>query len=294
MTTANQLALQLSDRIVRHCIERGIAKGERLTERKLAAEFDVSRSPIRAALKVLEERGVVTRDGAAYVVALEPEALAGLTFDVPPAAAEDLYVRILRDRFAQRLPEHVSEADLMRDYEVTRSTLIKALMRLNQEGYIGRSPGRGWTFHQTLASVEAYRASYEFRLAIEPAALNSPNYAVDRSRVEQLLARHRALKDAGWSGVNSLEWFALDAELHELLVSFSGNEFFIQAMRSQNQLRRVVEIESFYAEERLRESFDEHIAILEALLKDDREWAATLLTRHLTLAAASTEVFPQH
>ena len=291
MTRANELALQLSERILRHCHEQALAKGERLTERKLAEEFDVSRSPIRSALRVLEDRGLIARSAGGYTLAVDAETLGTLSFGAPPNAAEDLYVRVLRDRFAGHLGEHVSEADLIRRYDVTRGTLNKALMRLNQEGYLTRSPGRGWTFAPTLASVEAYRESYEFRLAIEPAALNSPNYRVDKSKVEQLLARHHALLEGGPSKVSSVEWFAIDAELHEMLVGFSGNQFFIQAMRTQNQLRRVVEIESFYADERVRDSFDEHVSILNALLADDRTWAATLLTRHLKLASESTEVF---
>lgn len=291
MIQANQLALELSEKIVHLCRERELETGDRLAERKLATAFGVSRSPIRAALKVLEERGIVRLEERAYRLAASPTELSELSLDVPPAAAEELYVRIVRDRFAGHLSEQVSEADLLRTYGVTRGTLQKTLMRLNQDGHISRSPGRGWAFHETLGSVEAYRASYEYRLAIEPAALQSPNYAVDRPRVEALLNRHLDILGSDVAGISAAQWFSLDAELHEMLASFSGNEFFLQGVRSQNRLRRTVEIESFYANERVRDSFEEHIAILQALLKDDRTWAATLLTRHLQLASESIEVF---
>jgi DNA-binding GntR family transcriptional regulator len=291
MIQANQLALELSEKIVQLCLDRELETGARLAERKLATAFGVSRSPIRAALKVLEDRGVVRREKRGYVLAAGHGELSELSLDVPPAAAEELYVRIVRDRFAGRHPEQVSEADLLRTYGVTRGTLQKTLMRLNQDGHISRSPGRGWAFHETLGSVEAYRASYEYRLAIEPAALHSPNYSVDRARVEALLNRHLEIFRSDAEGISAAQWFSLDAELHEMLASFSGNEFFLQGVRSHNRLRRTVEIESFYANERVRDSFEEHIAILEALLKDDRTWAATLLTRHLQLASESVEVF---
>src|SRR5688500_11410479 len=116
MTKANELALQLSDRIRRHCHVEGMQKGDRLTERKLADEFNVSRSPIRSALRVLEKRGVIARDGGGYVLAVDHETLGTLSFGTPPSAVEELYVRILRDRFAGILSEHVSEADLIRSY----------------------------------------------------------------------------------------------------------------------------------------------------------------------------------
>ena len=291
MTSANQLALQLGEKIVQHCIVNDLQPGVRLTERKLAAEFGVSRSPIRAALKALADRHVLTKADSGYVLAYDRDALGRLRLDVPPAAADELYVQMLRDRFAGKLSEHVSEADLIREYGVTRSTLVKTLMELNSDGYISRSTGRGWTFNETLGSIDAYKASYEFRLALEPAALQSAHYRIDTAWVQRLLDRHLELLEAGAGKVNAVEWFALDAELHEMLVGFSGNEFFLRAIRGQNQLRRIVEIESFYADERVKASFDEHVAILEALLRDDRQWAATLLTRHLQLASDSTEVF---
>lgn len=291
MNGANQLALELGEKIVRYCVANELQRGERLTERKLGGEFNVSRSPIRAALKLLEERNIIIRSGSGYALALGPEDLGRMRLDVPAPASEELYIQILRDRFAGKLGEHVSEADFLRDYGVTRGVLMKALMRLNQEGYVSRSPGRGWTFISVLNSIDTYRASYEFRLAIEPAALGSPNYRIDRERVQNLLNRHLELFRRGAATVGAAEWFALDAELHEMLVDFSCNEFFMQAMRGQNQLRRAAEIESFYADERVRESFEEHIAILEALLKGDRSWAAILLSRHLNFAANSTEVF---
>jgi DNA-binding GntR family transcriptional regulator len=292
MTTANQLAQELAQRIVRYCVDKQVQPGDRLTERKLAAALDVSRSPIRSALKLLEDRKLLQRGDIGYELAVDAKGLDRAMREVTASAEDELFVRILRDRFAGKLGDHVSEADLLRTYDVTRSHLLKALMHLHREGYVARSPGRGWSFLETLRSVEAHRASYEFRLAVEPAALASPNYKIDRAAVERLLERHRKLFAAvEKKKISGAEWFDLDAELHDMLVGFSGNEFFIQAMKTQNRLRRVVEIESFYADERVRESFEEHVQILEALLKPDTTWAATLLARHLQLASESTEVF---
>lgn len=291
MTNANQLALQLAEKIIQFCITNELERGTRLTERKLGVALGVSRSPIRSARKILEERGVLERSESGFVLACDVSDLAKLSLDAPPTAAEGLCVQMLRDRFAGKLREQVSEADLLRQYDVTRSTLTKVLMRLNREGYITRSAGRGWIFHEILGSVETYRTSYEFRQALEPAALGSPNYRIDKARVQRLLDRHLALRDAGPEKIDGADWFNLDAELHEMLVDFSGNEHFLRAIRNQNHLRGIVEIESFYADERVKESLEEHIAILQTLLRDDREWAATLLMRHLQLASESTEVF---
>ncbi len=291
MSNANQLALHLSGKIVEYCVAKGLPAGTKLTERRLGDEFGVSRSPIRGALAELQKRKIVTRDGAGYVLALGGSSLAKVAHDVPQPAASALYLQILRDRFSGKLPDHVSETDLLRQYGVTRSTLQKSLLKLNRNGYISRSVARGWTFGETLGSVASYQASYEFRLAIEPAALQSPNYRIDMAAVQTLYDRHVKLLGRGSEAINGMEWSALDAELHETIVAFSGNEFFIRSMKDQNQLRGIVEIESFYADERVKASFEEHMSILEALLRGDCQWAATLLDRHLRLAAESTQVF---
>lgn len=54
------LPLQLADSIAAAIIEERLAPGERLSEKDLAEQFGVSRSPLREALRMLETRGMVT------------------------------------------------------------------------------------------------------------------------------------------------------------------------------------------------------------------------------------------
>jgi DNA-binding GntR family transcriptional regulator len=56
LTVPEQIAARIGDRI----ISGALAPGERIIEQDLAAEFDVSRGPVRDAIRVLEREGLVT------------------------------------------------------------------------------------------------------------------------------------------------------------------------------------------------------------------------------------------
>lgn len=58
-------------------------------------------------------------------------------------------------------------------------------------------------------------------------------------------------------------------------------------MERQNNLRRFLNYNWDFGIERVHESIDEHIEILDALEQDDRELAAVLMRRHLMCAENS-------
>ena len=77
-----------------------------------------------------------------------------------------------------------------------------------------------------------------------------------------------------------------------MIAEFSGNRYFQQAIRHQNNLRRMREYAEFtgMASERIVQSCREHLAIIEALGSGDLAWAEALLRRHLTQAADYTSL----
>ncbi|WP_052017394.1 FCD domain-containing protein [Nitratireductor aquibiodomus] len=79
------------------------------------------------------------------------------------------------------------------------------------------------------------------------------------------------------------EWFRVNASFHEQLAAFSGNRFFTEAVRQQNNLRRMRESTGYYelSTARVMQSCKEHLAILDAAEAGEIEWAEALLRRHL-------------
>lgn len=286
--STTQLGVEIAQQILARARREEWQAGTPLVERTLAAEFGVSRSPVRAALRLLEDRGVVARapEGRALVLARNSQDLSALKVDasLPSTDLERTYLTIVRDRFARKLPEHISESDLLRRYDVSRAVLHNALLRLAQEGLAQRRRGHGWQFLPMIDSVEADRESYEFRLAVEPAGLRSVNFKPDLRWLEKARADHERMMAGGIREVSGAEFFQLNVEFHETLARFSHNRYFLQAIEQQNRLRRGVEYESFTFSERMLQSCREHLSVLDALLAGDRDLAANLMVHHLAMS----------
>src|SRR5262249_38927294 len=155
--------------IVEHIREQGLPAGHHLGAQQLADLFRVSRAPVSAALKDLDEAGIVySEPNRGFFVA---KAIGHLPPAVPaPPAEEDeekLYFQIAGDRLSGTLPDRMSENELMRRYGVSRGRLQRLLGQIAEEGWIQRRPGHGWEFGSTLNSGEAYAKAYQFRAVIE-------------------------------------------------------------------------------------------------------------------------------
>ena len=267
---------------------RSLREGAHLTESGLAEALNVSRTPVRAALEQLTELNIVAPAGPrrGYHVIASAERIVGLARR--PAAVDDeetLYLAIAEDFLAQRIDEQFSEADLLRQYGVSRGLLSRVLQRMAGDHVIERNPGYGWRFEPLLKSAEAHDDSYRFRLAVEPAALREPGFALDPLWAARTRGEHEAILATPPSRVSMVSFFAMNADFHETLAAASGNLFFHRAVQQQNQIRRFQNYAWTYGEDRIATCCHEHLAILDALEKGENEWAATLMVRHLELAS---------
>lgn len=267
---------------------RSLHTGAHITESALADALNVSRTPVRAALEQLTELKVVAPAGPrrGYYVTASAEHIVGLARE--PGAVDDeeeLYLAIADDFLHKRIGDQFSEADLLRHYGVSRGLLSRVLQRMASDRVIERNPGYGWRFEPLLKSVEAHDESYRFRIAVEPAALREPAFALDPQWAERSRREHQAILATPPHRVSMVRFFAMNADFHETLAASSGNVFFHRAIQQQNQIRRFQNYAWTYGEDRIATCCHEHLAILDALAASDTEWAATLMTRHLELAS---------
>lgn len=282
----SSLQAELARQILALAIDRQWSVGNRVPEQTLARQLGVSRSPVRAALKLLEGRGLLRRDPRrGFVMARMPandDQLAGFE----PSAVESLYKQLMADRASARLPAECTEAELAERYEAPRGTLLKALMRLSADGLAWRLRGHGWGFAESLDNPQAVRESYRFRLVIECAALREPDFRVDAAELARMRDAHLKVLDSPTASIQREQWFRMNAEFHEMLVKWSGNRFLMQAMNQQNNLRRMMEYAGFHSinAERVQNSCGDHVAILDALAAGDITFAEALLRRHLERA----------
>ena len=278
----------LQQRIAARIVEsmRAQDTGHALTELGLAQQLGVSRTPVRAALELLESKGVLKREpGAGYRLHGPRSRLAALDMDPPMKDADRVFLAIARDRLQDVLPGDISEADLMRRYQVTRPTILKVLARLAEVGQVERKTGHGWAFLSSTYDAATRTESYRFRLLIEPAALIEPGFRLDPGWLAEMRARHEAMLRKRWHDSDAIALFELNAEFHEGLAAASGNRFLQMAMQQQNRLRRFVNVYWTHGPERVAVSCNEHLEILARLEAGENEVAAALMRRHLQQAS---------
>lgn len=284
---ATPLQIELARQILDLARDEGWEAGTRIPEQALARRLGVSRSPVGKALRFLAGHGVVAAAPRGYALARRVDNAVRQAMSLPPSEVEALFARVMVDRARGTLPQEVSEAELSDRYGAARGTMRKVLLRFARDGLAERLRGHGWRFADGLDDEKAVDESYEFRLATECAGLRSPGFRADPQRLEALRRAHLDLMERAAATITREEWFEVNAAFHEALAAWSGNRFFLQAVRSQNSLRRMQEYSDFSAlgAERIRTSCEEHLGILDTLAKGDVEFAEALLRRHLTRAS---------
>lgn len=280
------LTPQIAAMILDHARENALKAGDHLAAQKLADLFRVSRSPVTEALKYLEERRLVRRElNRGFFLAADP---AGIAADfgeqVAGEAGEETYFQIADDRLSGKLPDKVSENEIMRRYALSRGDALKVLNRMAQEGWIERLPGKGWAFRPTLTSGKAYEMAYLFRMAIEPAAILQPSFQIDGAVFRRAREQQQALLDGEYLTLSRSELFRINSGFHEMIVDCSGNLYFIESIRRVNASRRLAEYRKTLDRSRLVGQSLEHLRILDLLEAGDLQKAADFMRFHLDFA----------
>jgi DNA-binding GntR family transcriptional regulator len=285
------LSPQLTSRIIDYIRQHDLPSGHHLPSQSLADAFKVSRAPIAAALRRLEAMRIVRSEAnRGYFLVKDAKDLNQR--QVSKAAGpevepeEALYFGIAEDRLSGKLPDRVSESELMRLYDVSRSKLLKILHRISDEGWVERLPGNGWEFLPTLTSRDSYDQGYQFRASIEPQALLLPTFRIDKEAFRAARDKQQLLLDGGFNRMSRSQIFQANSEFHEMLVGCARNEFFLDSIRRVNRLRRLIEYRITVDRSRLPLQCREHLRILKLIESGSREDAADYLRSHILGAFA--------
>ena len=256
--------------------------GEHLAESLVAERIGVSRTPVNTALRYLVRIGMLVHDpNRGYFLNRDAHECLALVEHLFQKPDEPLYLQIAEDRLRRAFPDVVSESELMRRYSIARSTLRNVLSRIQQEGWVEHQVGNGWQFLPLIDSSEAYDESYMFRAAIEPAGVLAATFQFRPSELTALVRRQKFIAETGFESMTPIELFEANSEFHETLASWSGNRFIAQSVRRVDRLRRLIEYRQAKLRPPRREAAVEHLAILDAISRNDNLSAARLLRDHL-------------
>lgn len=176
--------------------------------------------------------------------------------------------------------ERLVEGRLSEELGVSRMPVREALRALAAEGIVVIEPRRGATV--TSFSPEQIREMVEVRATLE--ALNAKLAArrhdpAQIAKLERILAEGTRLT----SEDDLTRISALNLDFHEALGSVAANSVLQEMMRSLRE--RTALFFTVNNRERMRQNWEEHAAILRAVVAGDAELASLLAARHVYSAA---------
>jgi DNA-binding GntR family transcriptional regulator len=271
--------------------------GERVSEQAYSQRCMVSRTPVRQALKFLQRLRVVSmkaRLGARVQLdaAAAKKLLASPSFARKSgngAGVEPEFVnaaRKIRSLLAGMPYDSsiiIKDAAIARQIGVSRTTANRALGLLARQNLLQPLPRRGW--RRVVLGPKEIIDLYDFRLVIEPAALESAWEHLDLTYLKDLLERTRAAIAPGTRrDMDETAMVELDMELHHAILQSCANPLLRRAMEEQEALRVIAVAPSWRVSARSEATFREHVAILDAICGRARKPALAALRSHLLMA----------
>ncbi|MFO1272713.1 MAG: GntR family transcriptional regulator [Rubrivivax sp.] len=177
--------------------------------------------------------------------------------------------RIIQEQIAQALG-------------VSRQPVQQALVLLRNQGVLQDAPGRGLL----VAPLDPVHVQhmYDIRAAIEGLAARR----AAETGAERAAKVGPALIEAGRKAVAAgsvAKMIAADMRFHEFLYALSGNPLIEPALETHLTYTQRVMGEVLVRDEKPRDIWDQHEAILKAIVKGDGERAESLVRAHLTQAS---------
>lgn len=171
--------------------------------------------------------------------------------------------------------ERLNEFNISERLGVSRFPVREAFRRLEAEGLVESQPRRGVRVVELdQHELEVVR---EMRIALELIAVRHATERVDvstRTALTEMLEAGRQATEAG----RDAELDELNDSFHALLGEASGSKFLADTLRAvRNQSHHLVGGKSAA----VAHSWDEHAAVINAILEADDELAVMLMRRHL-------------
>jgi DNA-binding GntR family transcriptional regulator len=176
--------------------------------------------------------------------------------------------------------ERLTQADVAERLNVSRQPIHNALLVLKAQGFLRESGRRGLSVAPLDPAL--FEAIYQFRSAIEPLAVRLATARMkpaDLASAQVLIAQGmKAVKEQGGAAVRA------DMAFHSWIYDLSGNAMIVETMRLNWQHLRRAMGEVLRHPRLSTRVWNEHRAIVEAMVRGDGEEAAVLITTHVMAA----------
>lgn len=201
-----------------------------------------------------------------------------------PSLVEQVHKAILSEIAGGQLRpgERIIQEQLAQQLGVSRQPIQQALTLLRKEGVLCDAPGRG--LQVAPIDLDHVRHMYEVRAVIEGLAFRK----AAEHHTAQSVAEGAALVRAGRKAAarrSFSDMIAADMAFHDFIYRLSGNPLVAPAMETHwTQTQRVMG-EVLMRDDKPRDIWDQHEALLAAVAARDGEHAERLARRHILDAA---------
>jgi len=185
---------------------------------------------------------------------------------------------VIRDMIVSRElrpGERIIEEELAEKLGVSRTPIMRALIRLNQEGLIEKIPRKG-TYVKKFLLKDAL-AIYDVREVIEGLAARLAASSITDKQIQKM----REIFEKAESLTKKEHFDAYvkaDMKFHELLVQASGNKIILEII---NNFRLRINSFNIGLIRSPSETLKEHLAIIDALSKHKADLAEKLVRQHI-------------
>ena len=209
-----------------------------------------------------------------------------------PVLADQVYARVKQALFDFALlpGERFSENQIAEQTGASRTPVREALTRLAREGFLSVQNRSGWRVNEL--DFQLFDQLYELRTILELAAIDKLCQQTDAAVLPSLSAIWQISESAREQ--EGARVFALDEAFHGALVAATGNGELAQAHTRVIERIRIVRQLDFTEPTRVATTYDEHAAILTALMRHRRDEACRLMRAHIESSRLAVQKISLH
>ncbi len=282
---------------IRTCIQQGVLNQRVIiTESGLSRIFNISRTPARLALMQLEKENLIRyRKPRGFVVGRQTEgALRKLTPDMlhlssghyfphPGKEWENIYDKIESEVIRQSIVSEckLNVVSLAKFYSCSRVTIHKILYKLESSGLVQQQYQSRWTI--VLLDDKRLEAIFDVRSWLEPNLLAQAVPQIPTELLKEIIASHKSVLSR-YPDATGAEMNRLELDMHERLLRCANNKVAMVALRSAKagliSSKHILGSKEVPLD-RNDPFIEEHISILEAISRQNRDESKLRLQAHL-------------
>jgi DNA-binding GntR family transcriptional regulator len=246
------------------------------TLERLSSRYNVSVTPVRAAISELVAEGVLRRDrGRRLVVGQHRPKGDAHVQPSPPATQEERFRTVARDLVRlslQREPVLLREEATAEQYDLSRAAIRQIFHRLAGDGLLEHLPRRGWRLRPF--RQDDLDAFIEVRVTLERKALELAKHRLVEEDLRAMLAGNRL--PTGSRGAPKI-----DDRLHAYLIEKAANPYIADFFARHGKYYEVVFDWEALDRAAAVQAVEQHREILEALIARQWEEAGDRLEHHI-------------